>query len=73
LLRALLQLGRLYLLQGQREQAVNLLGLVIHHEATYDEHRQAAIEALQQAGLPVPVENRVDLEATAQSEIVRIG
>ncbi|MBN1667185.1 MAG: tetratricopeptide repeat protein [Anaerolineales bacterium] len=73
LLRALLQLGRLYLLQGQREQAVNLLGLVIHHQATYDEHRQAALEALQQAGLAVPAENRIDLEAAAQAQIARIG
>jgi predicted ATPase/Tfp pilus assembly protein PilF len=62
LLRTLLQLGRLYLLQDETERAVKLLGLVIHHEASYDEHRQAAQEVLMQAGLPMSTAPEVLLE-----------
>lgn len=69
LLRTLLQLGRLYLLQDQKERAVSLLGLVIHHEAIYDEHRQVAREALSQAGLEISLAAEVSLEKVVETEI----
>ncbi|MBU1661813.1 MAG: tetratricopeptide repeat protein [Chloroflexi bacterium] len=63
ILRTLLHLGRLYLLQGETEKAIALLGLVIHHEVTYDEHRQVALQTLAQAGLPVPQTAILTLDA----------
>lgn len=63
MLRALLHHGRLYLLRRQNEKASALLGLVIHHEATYDEHRQAARQALLEARLPIPSSTNLTIEA----------
>jgi predicted ATPase/DNA-binding SARP family transcriptional activator len=62
LLRALLHQGRLHLLMGEKEKASALLGLVIHHPATYDEHREAARQALQEAHLPIPPAATITLE-----------
>lgn len=62
ILRVLLHQGRFFLLQGKHEEANALLGLVIHHEATYDEHRRAAQQALQEANLPVPLSTTLTIE-----------
>ncbi|HBY06521.1 MAG TPA: hypothetical protein DEH22_01525, partial [Chloroflexi bacterium] len=70
MLRTLLHLGRYYLLRGQSEKAIPLLGLVIHHEATYDEHRQVAREVLFSAGLPIPSESNTSLEAVILTELI---
>lgn len=72
LLRAMLQLGRLELLEGRTEKAIPMLGLVIHHEATYDEHRQAAQAALMQAGLPVPSGSQISLDSFVRAELERM-
>lgn len=69
MLRALLQLGRYYLLDGQPERAIHLFALVIHHEATYDEHRLAARLTLQVAGFPIPAESNADLESVMLAEL----
>ncbi|MBN2146624.1 MAG: tetratricopeptide repeat protein [Anaerolineales bacterium] len=69
MLRALLQLGRYYLLLGRTERALPLLGMVVQHEATYDEHRLAAGKALRESGLPVPQESTAQLELVMQAEL----
>ena len=61
ILRTLLIFGRWLLLQGQKERAQKLLNLVIEHEATYDEYRQAARQALNEAGLAGVPLNVIDV------------
>lgn len=58
-LRALLHQGRWYLAQGENKKALQLLGLVIHHETTYEEHREAARQALAQYGFAIPLKNEL--------------
>jgi len=60
-LRTLLHLGQLALCNGQVARGLNLLGLVIHHPASEDDHRQVARQALAQAGLPAPEAARLTL------------
>ena len=63
LLRVLMHYAQLYLLRGQTRDALELFGLVIHHEATYAEHRQAAQKILTKAGLPLPTSSETTIEA----------
>ncbi|MFZ6030080.1 MAG: AfsR/SARP family transcriptional regulator [Chloroflexota bacterium] len=65
-LRAFLHQGRLYLKQGESQKGIALLGLVFYHEATYDEHRQAARQVLEQAGLAIPAKNNLTIAAALQ-------
>jgi tetratricopeptide (TPR) repeat protein len=62
-LRVLLHNARLRLMRGETREALELFGLVLHHEATYDEHRQAVQKVLVNAGLPLPDQAEITLEA----------
>ena len=53
-LRNILLYGRVFLLLGQRQKGIDLLSIVYYHEASHDEHRLAALRALQEARVPVP-------------------
>lgn len=63
ILRTLLQYGRAFVLNGQERKGIDLLGIVIHHEASYDEHRQTALQVLQEIGVNAPNKTSLTLEA----------
>ena len=63
ILRTFLQYGQAYVLNGHKRKGIDLLGLVLHHEASYDEHRQAALQILQEVGEKVPCKASLTIEA----------
>jgi len=66
-LRILLHHARLYLLRGQNHEAYELFGLVLHHEATYEEHRQAVLKVLEKASIPLPDRPETTLETVLKN------